>query len=345
MKSSRGSAAKHAATAPAVLPDTLEKKKFGAYLRQHYAFPKKHRLVSWTVMLQLPGNRDAFEGLLALGDHPVVSGSLSRCNIRDKPTFRKLSTVCHALGHWTDALAFAKYLPDLVYPLLTVCESDTLSCFELVATFFLNWGKEWFSCQPWPPIDYLAVIESIIKKNDAALVEHFHTISCDFRLTLWSITSSLMCEVIEPEAWLMIMDNVFYEPLGFFQCACAAFVMSNRTILMSTKSPAEVETFCKRLQPANPSRIIARAKQLLAGTSLALPALNDTCNPIPAGPQFPIFRLVNEAVFDFERNEFERIVKEEEVRAQQCCFDVCVHSPLTLGPRRSSCCGSASLKV
>jgi len=26
---------------------------------------------------------------------------------------------------------------------------------------------------------------------------------------------------------------------------------------------------------------------------------------------------VNEAVFDFERNEFERIVKEEEVRVQQ----------------------------
>jgi hypothetical protein len=90
--------------------------------------------------------------------------------------------------------------------------------------------------------------------------------------------------------------------------------MSNRTILMSTKCPADVETFCKRLQPANPSRIIARAKQLLAGASLALPALHDTCVPIPAAAQFPIFRLVNEAVFDFERNEFERIVKEEEVR-------------------------------
>jgi hypothetical protein len=208
-----------------------------------------------------------------------------------------------------------------VYPLLSVCESDTLSCFELVATFFLNWGKDWFACQPWPPIDYLAVIENIVRKNDAALVEHFHAISCDFRLTLWSIASSLMCEVIEPEAWLMIMDNVLYEPLGFFQCVCAAFVLSNRTILMSTKSPADVETFCKRLQPANPSRIIARAKQLLAGTSLGMPSLNDTCVTIPAGPQFPIFRLVNEAVFDFERNEFERIVKEEEVRVY-CCRDL-----------------------
>ena len=59
---------------------------------------------------------------------------------------------------------------------------------------------------------------------------------------------------------------------------------------------------------------LARAKQLLAGTSLILPALNNTCAPIPSGGQFPIFKLVNEAVFDFERNEFERIVKEDEVR-------------------------------
>lgn len=110
----------------------------------------------------------------------------------------------------TDSSGEVDYLPAMVFPFVKLYGTDEASCFETLATFFLNWGHDWFSLFPSPPFPILSRLDHLLGHCDPALRAALSAPRGGVQLCCWSILQTLFTEILDKDDWLKVSPAKLY---------------------------------------------------------------------------------------------------------------------------------------
>lgn len=85
--------------------------KLRRLLKQYGQFPDKYRALTWRYLLKLPLNREAFQGMLNRGVHPVFKDLHKRFPVSSYRLYNKLVRIMSALGHWSPIFLDVSFMP------------------------------------------------------------------------------------------------------------------------------------------------------------------------------------------------------------------------------------------
>ena len=245
-------------------------KKLRAFVEAHGEFPPKYRNLIWRFLLQLPENVDAFAALRSRGSHAVFETLAQTYPIPDTILADRLQALCSQLVHWSPILGEAKFLPQLVFPLVAQFGHDDLSAFETAATMLMWWGHTWMSGYPSDPAHIVETLDALVAAHDTKLRYHFSTKVNGVTAGQlgWAMLSTGFAEVLSKADWLKLMDFLFanFRHPGLFLLAPVAILRNVRASLLTTESASVVELFCRRLQGVDIAEVVADIKSMLLTT-------------------------------------------------------------------------------
>ncbi|KAK3086503.1 hypothetical protein FSP39_019322 [Pinctada imbricata] len=155
------------------IPDSLNMERLKAILKGYGEYPAKYRMFIWRSILRLPENHTAYAALVDKGTHPAYAKIQEEYPVKSRKLLRILQRVLSALAHWSPIFGETQYLPVLAFPFIKLFQNNHLVCFEIIATYMVNWGSHWFEYFPNPPINILAMIENVLAHHDKYLLQHF----------------------------------------------------------------------------------------------------------------------------------------------------------------------------
>ena len=141
-------------------------------LKQYGQFPDKYRALTWKYLLKLPLNKEAFQGLLGRGVHPVFKDLHKRFPVSSYRLYNKLVRIMSALGHWSPIFLDVSYMPQIVFPFLKVIPNDDLFVFELIMSVIVQWMQVWFESYPAEPHSICLAIGQILQMEEPRLAQH-----------------------------------------------------------------------------------------------------------------------------------------------------------------------------
>jgi len=183
--------------------------KLRRMLKQYNEFPAKYRALTWKFILELPSNKEAFEGLLNRGVHPAFKSLHKRYPIGSYRLYNKLVRILSCLGHWCPIFLDVDYLPSIVFPFVKSIPNDDLLVFEISVSILCNWMQLWFEGFPSEPVNLLQAVEDILIKEEPHLVDHFREFSFSPSLYAWPLLRAFFSEVLQKDDWLRFVDHLF----------------------------------------------------------------------------------------------------------------------------------------
>ena len=118
------------------------------------------------------------------------------------------SNQCVACGTAISALlrptAEVGFLPQLAYAFTKLYGAGERACFEVLATFLLNWGCHWFAAFPHPPVGLLAAMDSVLAQHDPELREWLATVPGGAGRVAWGLVGTCMAPVVGQQEWLVV---------------------------------------------------------------------------------------------------------------------------------------------
>lgn len=132
------------------------------------------RAAAWSVLLNCPGNQQAFEGLLACGECPHAVDELRANERRGVSEGAHVDVEAHeslvsALGHWCPPLSASAMLPHISRAFLSAFGGHLQGSFEAFAMFLLRHGSLWFEFWPGPPHPELSPACQALRVADPGL--------------------------------------------------------------------------------------------------------------------------------------------------------------------------------
>ena len=204
------------------------------YLWFYKQFPEKQRLFIWKNLLQLPENKEAFDNLIARGIAKEYHNLYKKYQLNSENLFRKLQRLSSAFGHYNVAFLKVPFLQDLIFPFVKLFSHNELWCFELILSFFLNWGQHFFECSPNPPINYFKCINEIVKFFDNEFLVYLQNFKITSLFLLWPSFQVLFTDILDKDEWLSLMDYLILnhdkpELLIYF---LSAFILFSKQKIM-----------------------------------------------------------------------------------------------------------------
>jgi len=257
-------------------------------LRQGH-YPETHRCLIWRYLLQLPYNQTACEALERKGLHPRFTRLRAAFPHHSAKEYMRLEKLCSCLGHYSMLFAGeVEYLPQFVFPFLSLFGRDLVLTFEVVLSVLLNWCKGWFTYHPNLPTTLLGRLDDAFCKIDPVLHRHLamllvtdsvdsgtkpsfgetrhgsstlglmpqpalHTSSSSpvSSAILWPLLTSCMTEVLNRADWAQLWDHLvthWTEP-ELFYAAILSFLVSFRQTLLKMRSRKALHDFLHEPQP------------------------------------------------------------------------------------------------
>ncbi|GAB1597767.1 TBC1 domain family member 31 [Argonauta hians] len=292
--------------------DDIDKDRLYRILRGHGEYPEKYRFFIWRSLLQLPENHTAYAALVDKGNHSAFVTLQEHYPVKSMRLFRLLQRVLSALAHWSPILAETKYLPALVFPFLKVFHQNHLCCFEIVATFVINWCAHWFEYFPNPPINILGMIENVLSRHDPILLRHLIKYQVTSQIYAWPLLESLFTEVLTKNEWLRLWDHVFSNHPAFLLMVVVAYIVGARAALMKCVELEDFKFFFSQQNAVNIGNVIKQTYNLISSTPdevNPLKLLNDFV-PLTRG-QYPVFNKYPKFIVDYQKKEREKIQQQE----------------------------------
>lgn len=203
-------------------------------LQQFGQFPDKYRMLTWRYLLDLPLNKEAFQGLLSCGIHPSFKSLSKRIFVESTRLYNKLVRIMSALANWSPIFAEVEYLPAIVLSLLKIIPNDDLYALELIMSLIVQWMQVWFETYPCEPVAVVGAVESLIDSQEPRILQHLSSLGYAGKTYIWPLFSNLFSVVLAKEDWLRLLDHLFVnrdqpELLVFFG---AAFIVCSKPFLM-----------------------------------------------------------------------------------------------------------------
>ena len=203
----------------------LDIARLRAILRKYGAFPNRYRLLVWRHLLQLPGNRLAYQALLDQGAHPAFAelDQAFELGLGGRHLGR-LQRLLSSLAHWCPGLAGVDALPAVLFPWLLLFGADMLGAFEACATLLSNWTARLLECHPPPPIEPLASAEALLRHAAPRLHAHLLGLGVGPAQWGWPLLETLFCRVLAHDAWLALCDHLLTQEPPFVLLVLVAYV-------------------------------------------------------------------------------------------------------------------------
>ena len=178
-------------------------------LTQFGQFPDKYRLITWRYLLELPLNKEAFQGLLSRGIHPSFKTLSKRFSVETARVYNKLVRILSALAHWSPIFAEVEYLPVVVLAVIKAVPNDDLYALELVMTLIVQWMQVWFEAYPCEPTAIISAVESLIASQEPRIVDHMSSLGFGGKLYIWPLFTSFLSAPFAKDEWLRLLDHLF----------------------------------------------------------------------------------------------------------------------------------------
>ena len=299
-------------------------------LKEFGEYPEEYRVLIWSTILKLPGNRSAYSTLA----HKAANCNFTSELLRNYPLASRskktaLTTIINCLIQWCPLLAQCSFLPNLIFPFLVVFQKDLLLGFELILSILLNYCQKWFEYHPLPPLNVLGIIENILLQADPPLLNIF----CERGITsseyAWPLLKTAMSEVLSGPDWLILWDHLisFSKPSFLLMTVVAYSICSREIIISSLHSPENVKRYFTTQGHVGAKELIKVAQQLDKDTPLRVHPnryLRNELITLPSkGPytpfmlqDFPKYLTDDISVFELEKlKEKERIMCEHNLKA------------------------------
>ncbi|XP_029637694.1 TBC1 domain family member 31-like [Octopus sinensis] len=294
------------------LDESIDKDRLYRILKGHGEYPEKYRFFIWRQLLKLPENHTAYAALVDKGNHSSFITLQEYYPVKSQRLFRLLQRVLSALAHWSPILAETKYLPALVFPFLKVFYQNHLCCFEIVATFIINWCGHWFEYFPNPPINILGMIENVLSRHDPTLLRHLIKYKVTSQIYAWPLLESLFTEVLTKNEWLRLWDHVFSNHPAFLLMVVVAYVIGARAALLKCVELDDFKFFFSQQNAVNIGNVIKETYRLISSTPdevNPLKLMNEFV-PLTKG-QYPVFNKYPKFIVDYQKKEREKIQQQE----------------------------------
>ena len=163
-------------------------------LKQYGEFPEKYRPLTWKYLLNLPLNREAFQGLLNRGVHPAFKTLHKRYPIDSARLYNKLVRIMSALGHWSPIFLDVDFMPSIVFPFIKLIPNDDLFVFEIIMSLICQWMQVWFEHYPSEPLAVLQPLQSLLATEDPRLAQHLSDLGWSPSVYAWPLLTSLFTD-------------------------------------------------------------------------------------------------------------------------------------------------------
>ncbi|XP_017888130.1 TBC1 domain family member 31 [Ceratina calcarata] len=247
------------------IKEELRSERLMLILKEFGEYPEKYRVLIWSTILQLPGNKTAYNALAnksasirypsdILKDYPLAS--------RSKRIL--LTTTVHCLIQWCPLLVQCTFLPNLIFPFLIIFQKDQLLGFELILSILLNYCQKWFEYHPLPPLNVLGIIENILLQADPALLNVF----CERGITsseyAWPLLRTAMSEVLSSSEWLILWDHLISlkKPLLLLMCVVSYSICSREIIISTLYSEESIKRYFIKQGHVGAQELLKVAQQL-----------------------------------------------------------------------------------
>lgn len=251
----------------------LRSERLMLILKEFGEYPEKYRVLIWSTVLQLPGNKTAYNALA----NKSASTHCPTVILKDYPLANRskrmlLTTTVHCLIQWCPLLVQCTFLPNLIFPFLAIFQKDQLLGFELVLSILLNYCQKWFEYHPLPPLNVLGMIENILLQADPALLNVF----CERGITsseyAWPLLRTAMSEVLSSSEWLILWDHLisFKKPLLLLMCVVSYSICSREIIISSLHSEESIKRYFTRQGHVGAQELLKVARQLDSDTPLRM---------------------------------------------------------------------------
>ncbi|XP_011869580.1 PREDICTED: TBC1 domain family member 31 isoform X2 [Vollenhovia emeryi] len=224
----------------------LNVKRLMPILKEFGEYPEKYRTLIWSTILKLPANRTAYVSLAS----KVTRGRFALDTLRSLPLADKgkaslLAMTIDCLLQWCPLLIQSPFLPNLIFPFLTVFQKDPLLAFELILSILLNYCQKWFEYHPLPPLNILGIVENILLETDPVLLNIF----CERGITsseyAWPLLQTAMSEVLSGDEWLILWDHLIsiQKPSFLLMCVVAYNICLRDSVISLIKSSGDIKVF------------------------------------------------------------------------------------------------------
>jgi hypothetical protein len=284
-------------------------------------YPEKYRVLVWRFLLQLPNNSEAYTGLYNKGVHSAWAQLHKKYPVKSQALFSKLERVLSSLAYWSPIFGEVEYLPIIVFPFVKICPGDDTTCFEMVATFFLNWLQEWVGNYPNPPVTYLNAVEDIVKAQAPRLVQYLRSLGATPVHYVWPLLRSLFSESLSSAEWVRFVDYLVtdWNQPELLLYATAQFILTYSTTYLSLSCLDDLAKFTHRQNSVNVTKLMTEARALMA-QGLPLQGVSfDRKVPLPTG-QYPLFTAYPAYIVDYQTEARERMLSQEQEAQRKAAY-------------------------
>ena len=292
----------------------LNLEKLRSMLMKFGSYPERYRPLIWRFLLQLPDKTKIaphFNNLASKGLHPGVPALMKPYPLPDSKLRVSLERVLSCLAYHAPVFSVAHWLPSSVFPFVKAHGMDIQGSVEVIISFFLNWGQEFFVYYPHPPVSVLSYVGHLLKAEDPQLWQHLQDCACGSEDYIWEVMQPLYSEVLTRNEWLQLMDHVFSnEPLWIFLFH-VRWLVQVREVLMSLQDHGEIYALLHRTIPTDLNAIIKQTYRL--HSRCVRNELSEPYHQLLVFDEsgYPTTVMANDAVITSKVRELEKIEEHE----------------------------------
>ncbi|CAG8453281.1 12385_t:CDS:10 [Funneliformis caledonium] len=261
--------------------DSREKKRGRLVEKLHHLgrYPDKHRVRVWSILLDLPQNRQAYKEVTSKGVDPAIKASLSN-NLKSSDSKRRriigklerLRAIPTFVRLGYDQRVVVEWIFHMVYPFAELLSDtyETLS-FELILSILFNWYQYRWDEFPNPPTNIMNAINVLLAHWDNDL--HTHLMSCNIKIQdcVWTMILWSFTKILTREDWLELWDHLLSNDEPSFMCFfIISYIMVARDILLEMNQSNQILDFFTRTNTINISRILEISYKLEKETPLEI---------------------------------------------------------------------------
>ncbi|KXJ71228.1 hypothetical protein RP20_CCG021151 [Aedes albopictus] len=241
---------------------TLAKNRLLPILKEFGEYPEKHRTTIWRTLLELPHNVDCFNALLLQGHHSCVADYDRKFSTFGGRMVRNMKKIVSCLAHWSAVFAQCDFVPFFVHPFVRLYQNDSLTCFETVATVFLNHCQLWFEFAPLQPFNYLGMIENILCEYEPKLMNFYRSRHISSRIYGLTLMETAFAGNFDANQWVRLWDHMLSNEPCFMLFFIVAYNAAHRTTIMNCLNEKDVEGFFHEPSLIDINRLLKRTYDL-----------------------------------------------------------------------------------
>ena len=183
-------------------------------------------------MLKIPQNHRAFTALLQRGSHSCTANYGNSFPLSDFKDLNNLKKILSSVAHWSKVFGHVEFLPTFLFPFLKVFKSDSIACFEVIATILLNHCQLLFEFTPLEPFNFLGIVENVMMEFEPKLMNFYQALGVTAKTYAMALMESAFSEVFDADQWLALWDHILSNDPNFLVFCIVGYSSINKASIL-----------------------------------------------------------------------------------------------------------------